>query len=43
MTTTPTLRTTNKPKINQKAKVATADVCLQVFVKILEEFKDVPY
>ena len=29
--------------MKQKAKFSTTDACIQFFVKILEEFKDVPY
>ena len=38
-----TISTKNSPKSKQKEKFDIADVFLQSFVKILEEFKDLPY
>ena len=37
------ISTRNSPKSKQKANFATTDVCLQSFVKILDDLKDVPY
>ena len=43
LNTSLTLRTRNRPKSKQKEIFATTDVCIEIFVTIIEEFKDGPY
>ena len=43
LNTSLTLRTRNRPKSKQKAIVAATDVCIEIFVTIIEEFKDITY